>query len=206
MMNRFFCIALLAVFSVSAVSAQNNNKVKRFLLAIGGHHQGAEYGSIVDLKAQKTYKVAEAAEHQGDIDLLYAYGTTTKANLLTPNSSTVRLFGPNYKTKISEAWDVKNRGMMVALKADKRNKKIFKKLKKNADIEKLYVETVKSVRDLPDYKLLRNGPARRLVDLQIGDLVIFRSQDRKFYAAGLVVNLKTGTKGMIDIDFKITQE
>ncbi len=205
-MNRFFCITLLAVFSIGVVSAQSNNKVKRFLLAIGGHHQEAEYGSIVDLKAQKTYKVAEATEHQGDIDLLYAYGTTTKANLLTPNSTTLRLFGPNYKNKIAEAWDVKNRGMMVALKADKANKKIFKKLKKSADIEKLYVESVKTVRSLPDYKVLNNGPARRLVNLEIGDLIIFRSQDRKFYAAGLVVNFKTGTKGMIDIDFKITQE
>lgn len=204
-MNRFFCIALLAFFSIGTVSAQSNNKVKQFLLAIGGHHQDAEYGSIVDLKGKKAYKIAEASTRQGDIDLLYAYGTTTKANLITPNSTTVKLFGPNYKDKIAEAWDVKNRGMMVAIKADKANKKIFKKLKKGEDIEKLYAETAKSIRNLPDYKLLNHGPARRLVDVGIGDLIIFRSQDRKFYAAGLVVNLTTGTKGMIDIDFKVTE-
>lgn len=205
MLKKFFCIALLAFVSVGIVLAQNNNKVKKYGLTIGGHHQSAPYGSLIDLKNGKTYKIAEAANSQGDIDLLYAYGTNTKANLLSPNSNALNLFGKNYKEQVNEAWTDKNRGMMVVIKSTKKNKKLFRSLKKNADIEKLYAETAKSVRELENYNLITHGPARRIKEIEEGDLIVFRSQSRKFYAAGLVVGLQNGTRGSIDIDFRITQ-
>lgn len=94
---------------------------------------------------------------------------------------------------------------MVVLKGAKENRKIFKKLKQNQDIENLYTKSAKSVRNLEDYNQTKYGPSRRIIDLEEGDLILFRSQSRKFYAAGLIVGLKTGTKGVIDVDFKITQ-
>lgn len=205
MIKRILSVVLITVFSVGLVLAQDNNKVKKYFLPIGGHNQTAEYGSLIDLKDGKTYKVAEASGRQGDIDLLYAFGKTTLANLMTPNSSSLKQFGPNYKNKVDGEWETKNRGMMVAIKSDKANKKIFKKIKKNADIKKLYTETAKSVKSLPDYKELRHGPARRLTHLEEGDLVLFRSQSRQFYAIGYVSSIKEGVKGVIEIDFKVTQ-
>lgn len=205
MIKRIFSIALIAAFSIGVVLAQKNNKVKKYLLPIGGHNQTAEYGSLIDLKKGKTYKVAEVVNNQGDIDLLYAYGQTTKANLLTPGSTALTQFGPNYRDKIDGAWDVKNRGLMVVIKADKGNKKIHKGLKKNQDIEKLYAETAKSVKTLEGYQLTKYGPSRRLTNIQEGDLILFRSQDRKFYAAGFVSYIEEGVKGSIEIDFKITE-
>lgn len=203
-MKKILSIALIAICSVGAVSAQNNKKVKSFLLAIGGHNQDAEYGSLIDLKNEKAIKVADVS-YSGDIDLIYAYGKTTNANLMTPNSTSISQFGTTYKNEISDGWEVKNRGMMLVLKSSKENKSLFKNLKKSEDVENLYMETVKTIKEVPDYSLLRNGPARRVTDLEIGDLILFRSQSKKMYAAGYVVGYTEGTKGMIDIDFKVTQ-
>ncbi|MBL1407423.1 hypothetical protein [Sphingobacterium faecale] len=200
----FFCLALVAVLSIGLVWAQKSNKVKSFILAVGGHNQTAEYGSLIDLKNEKVYKVDEVS-YPGDIDLLYAYGQTTKSNLMTPNSTSITQFGTVYKDKVANAWEVKNRGMMVVIKSGKKNKGLFKELKKGDDIERLYLETVKTIKEEPEYNILRNGPSRRLTELEIGDLILFRSQSKQLYAAGFVVGLTEGTKGMIDIDFKVTR-
>lgn len=205
MTKRFICLIVAVIGMIGTITAQSNNKVKKYGFSIGGHNQDAEYGSLIDIKDGKVYKIADVVNNQGDIDLLYAYGVTTKANFLTPNSTAVKQFGNNYKTKIDEAWELKNRGLMVVLKGAKENRKIFKKLKQNQDIENLYTKSAKSVRNLEDYNQTKYGPSRRIIDLEEGDLILFRSQSRKFYAAGLIVGLKTGTKGVIDVDFKITQ-
>lgn len=201
MIRRIFCIAFITVFTLGTALAQ---KPKKYVLTIGGHNQNAEHGSLVDLKAGKTYKIADVS-NQGDIDLLYAYGKTSSANVMTPSSTAVKQFGANYREKIDEVWETKNRGHFVVIKTDKKNKKLYKDLKKNEDIQNLYTETAKSVKELEDYSLIKYGPARRISNLEVGDLLVFRSQDRKFHAAGLVLDIKEGVRGYIDIDFKITE-
>lgn len=203
-MRKFLSVVLLSILVVGTAVAQSG-KVNKFVLQIGGHGVKAPYGSLIDLKEGKLYKIKEGSERQGDIDLLYAWGKNTHANLMAPTSNGLKQFGANYRDKIGGEWETKNNGLMVVIKASKKNKKLYKGLKTGDDIQKLYTETAKTIKDQPDYALTKHGPSRRLHSLEVGDLVLLRSVTRKFYAAGTIRNIKEGFNGEIEIEFKVAE-
>lgn len=203
MIRKLFSFILFS-FLITGTAFAQSDKVNKFILPIGGQNQSAAHGSLIDLKAEKVYKVDEGSEKQSDIDLLYAWGKSTKVNLMTPTSNGLKGFG-GYRRKIQDAWETKNGGLLIALKGSKKNKKRYKKLKTGADIQKLYTETAKTIKDEPDWKLMKYGPSRRLVDLEVGDLVLFKSVGRNFYAAGTILYIKEGFQGEIEIEFKVSQ-
>lgn len=204
MMRKISTLILLSFLALGTAVAQSGS-LNKFILQIGGHNQNSAYGSLLDLKEEKVYKVDEGSERQGDIDLLYAWGKSTSANLMTPSSNGLTQFGALYRDKIDGEWETKNGGLLVVLKDTRKNKKLYRNLKTGDDIQKLYTETAKTIKDKPDYALTKYGPSRRLVDLQVGDLVLFRSIGRKFYAAGTILHIEEGYRGEIEIEFKVSQ-
>ena len=205
MIKRIFCIALVAALSFGAAFAQKkSSKLKKSVFLIGAQNQSSKYGSLVDLKGKKVYKIADVPE-QEDIDFMYAYGKSTKLVLMTPTSGNVRNYGKNYREKIGEGWYNKNNGRFVVIKDRKQAKKLYKSLKTKADLEDAYAFKAKEVKTLEDYKLTTHGPSKSVVDLQMGDVILFRSYDRKFYAVGMIKDYEEGFKGHIEIEFKVSE-
>lgn len=179
-------------------------KVTKHTITMGAQNQKAAYGGFVDLITANVYSLSNVGGHQASIDLIYVYGKSTKYGLMMPSSSGLRYFGKNYRDKVYAAWKQKNRGILVALENNKANRKLYKSIKTNQQLEDAYTHAVTTVSQRPGYKKGDHGPTARLNRLNIGDYVLVKSRDRGIYAIGRIVNGEAGYQGNITIDFKIT--
>lgn len=194
-------ICLFLIGGVGMVKAQN---VTRHTITLGAQNQKSAYGGFADLITGNTYSLSNVVGKQGTIDLIYAYGSTTKINLLTPSSSGLRFFGKSYRDQVYTAWKKKNRGSIVVLENNKENRKLYKRVKTNEQLQDAYSHAASTVTGRPGYKRSSFGPAARVMHLNIGDYILIRSRDRGIYAMGRIVNGETGYTGNVTIDFKVT--
>src|SRR5690606_1622801 len=79
------CLVLLG--SMGAVQAQ---KLKKTTVTIGAQNQKSAHGGFADLLTEKVYSLSTVSGHEGDIDLVYAWGKTTKVNLMAPSSPSLK--------------------------------------------------------------------------------------------------------------------
>ncbi|WP_461534031.1 hypothetical protein [Sinomicrobium sp.] len=195
----------VAVCCFVGVSQTHAQKLKKESMIIGAHGTNAKEGNCVDLTNGKIYDMNFATLHQGDIDIVYGYGSKTGVNIMTPSSSSIRHFGKNMREKIYEGWDTKNKGILIAVSSKEKDvKKAFRKAKNREALEEVYKKAAGAVTLRDDYERLRHGPGVRLTRMEIGDLIVFRSVEKDLYAVGQIVNHAKGYSGTITVDWKIS--
>lgn len=197
----YLCLVLAGLANAPWALAQEfpHKIIKAHMVLDGQSRDGGK--SFINLREASAHTIREAAMDQGEIDLIYAYGKTTGANLLTPASPGNKLFTA-YKGTVFENWTLKNKGTLIALGKDKEVRKSFKKLKTGADLQAAYDRAARTVMLREDYRKSVHGPGARIQKLEIGDHFVFRSKGRKLYAMGRVVNREGSYSGELSIDWK----
>lgn len=198
----FLTLSVCLLFlGISTVKAQ---KLTRHTITMGAQNQKAAYGGFADLITGNVYSLSNIAGHQSTIDLIYAYGSKTTINLMMPSSTGLQYFGSVYKTQVYAAWKKKNRGSIVVLENNKENRKLYKTVKTNQQLEDAYSHAASTIKNRPGYSRTSHGPSARVRHINIGDYILIKSRDRGIYAIGRVVNGEKGYTGNVTIDFKVT--
>lgn len=197
-----YCLLFLFLGTTAAI-AQDNKRVTRRTVTLGAQNQKSLYGGFADLLTGKVYSLADVRPNQADIDLVYAYGSSTSYNLMLPSSAGLRSFGASYRAQVADAWTQRNRGTLVALENNKENRKLFRSVKNNKQLLDAYDQAVKEVNSRPGYSRTLHGPSARIQKLNIGDYFVLRSRDRNVYAIGRIVDVKEGYQGYVTLDVKV---
>jgi len=189
--------------------------VEHFTLTIGGQGTGAVQGNAVDMKQREVMDLGAAFGRQGDIDLLYAHGQTTGANLMLPSSEALQYYGDPRMESVFFTWTHKNRGSLINLVGSPENTRVFQGIRNNRQLKKAYDRALEEVGQRPDYRPWVHGPNARVHGLKVGDIVFLRINSREhgilalagspqqdILAMGKIRALEGGADGKIEIDFK----
>lgn len=182
-----------------------NKKLKKITIVLGAQNSNASYGGFADLIKNEVFYLDEATENQKSIDVVYAYGTKTGLNLMTPSSLSMGSFGTRYKDAVIGNWKTRNRGSFLVLRDSREARKLYKQTKLNKQLVELYTNTIQTVMLQDDYSKDDHGPGARVRSLNVGDFILFRSRGvkRGVYAMGRVINWEKGYEGEVTIDFKV---
>lgn len=195
----------LCVFLINNVHvAQSQTKVERKTITLGAQNQKSTYGGFVDLSSGMVYSLSDVNQNQQSIDLVYAYGTGTKINLMMPSSTGLQHFGASYRAQVYASWDQKNRGTLLAIESNRDNRRLFRGVTTNEQLEEVYEEVLRTIHNRPGYIKADHGPGARIKLMEIGDYILVKSRDRDVFAIGRIVDAEPGFQGYITIDFKVT--
>src|SRR5690554_3136266 len=159
-------LAFLLAGTTAAI-AQDNVRVSRRTVTLGAQNQKAIYGGFVNLATGSVYSLADVGPHQGAIDLIYAYGSSTGINLMLPSSAGLRSFGSHYRSQVAEGWEQRNRGTLIALENSRDSRRLFRGVKTNQQLLAAYDQALSGVNSRPGYSKTLHGPAARIRQLNI---------------------------------------
>ncbi|NGF55202.1 hypothetical protein G5B35_20805 [Parapusillimonas sp. SGNA-6] len=159
--------------------------------------------NFLDLKSRKTFDLIGASYEPERIDMFVLFGRNTRVNLMLPSSNRIASFGEHFKVNIQEGWDVQNRGVLVNVGNAKETKDKFSACRTLSDLTSWYTEAEQNVKKIENYQHRKNGPIDNLIRLEKGDVILFRSEDRNFYAIGLVQRTEESHQGKVVITWKI---
>lgn len=204
----FVILLALQSFQVNKIgddkSSASGQKLKKYSITLGAQSNKTN-GGFINLSQGEVLRLPGVFSKQNDIDFIYAFGQSTGINLIVPSSGRLNEFS-SYKKDVVGKWSVLNKGSFINLKQSKSAKQLFKKVKTNDQLVNSYKESQKSVKSLPDYKLLTHGPAASLRGMQVGDIFLFKSAEKNIHAIGRVVSATQGFSGEILIDLKVAGE
>lgn len=196
-------------------SKTKKDPVQRFSLILGGQKKTGSSGNFVDMKKGEVMQLEEATENQSRVDLLYAHGESSGANLMLPASESLRYFGEPGLESVSYNWVHKNRGSLIALKGSPENGRLFEKIGNDRQLDKAYGKALKRVGDREGYKRWVHGPNARVSNLEVGDIVfllvnsrergilsLVGPDQREILAIGKVKRIVGGPDGEMEIEFK----
>lgn len=201
--NKILLYLFLAWLPLGLSAQDPEAKVLKKGISVGAQNQKSQFGGFVNIAGLEVLDLQTANGSPQDIDFVYTYGQKTKINILTPSSPSMGSFGATYKAASGE-WEQKNRGSLIFVENNKENRKLYRGVKRNKDLEAAYEKAIDAVKEVSDYKRTIHGPNTRIRELSIGDYFIFRSNDGRGYAMGRIVDYKAGYQGHIRIDVLAT--
>lgn len=191
--------------SVNAYELSKKDKLKTFSITLGGQTNATDPG-LLSLEDRRSYSVIEAAGKQDKIDVIFAYGKKTKYNLITPGSNRLKSFGRTINNNIIDVWSTFNKGTLINLKQENGAGQLFKKIKTKSELKSAYSSWKKDIKEVENYELLDFGPSLSIRNVEVGDILIFRSRVKKdLYAIMRVTGQKSGNKGSMTLDVKVTE-
>src|SRR5690606_3894396 len=189
--------------------------VDKFSLSLGGQGKGNPLGSFVDMKKREVLDLESAFQRQGEVDLLYAYGETTGANLMVPGSWDLQYFGDPGLESVFYTWKDKTYGSLLRWEGSPVHSERFQQVKNNRQLREATEEARGEVGQRGGHKRWEQGPNARVQGLKKGDIVFLRIPSRKqgilallgspaeeILAMGQIVDLAAGKNGQVEIDFK----
>ena len=157
------------------------------------NYQTADY---IDLKFLRVFLQADVPKPVGkDIDLAYTLGGGSRANLFTMNGTGFSVFSQDWQLTIAQTWRVRNVATM--------------KLNRGGAAITLYDDLDETNRSQMVAAYDNSTPAglNRLSALQVNDVILINSSDRKMYIAMKVMSIPpaTGTVGELTVELKVSK-
>ncbi|NGM60668.1 hypothetical protein G5B30_01940 [Sphingobacterium sp. SGG-5] len=159
--------------------------------------------NFLDLKSRKTFDLIGASYEPERIDMFVLFGRNTRVNLMLPSSNRIESFGEHFKVNIQDGWDVRNKGVLVNVGNTKEMKDKFSASRVLSDLTSWYTKAKQNINEIENYQHRKNGPIDNLIRVEKGDVILFRSEDRNFYAVGLVQHVEESHQGKIIIVWKV---
>lgn len=183
--------------------------LERFSLVLGGGN------SFADMKQGKVMDLKQASSNQEGVDLLYAHGESSRANLMLPSSGSLEYFGQPQLESVSHTWTHKNRGSLITLEGSAENTGLFEKIRNVKQLDQAYEKALEQLGQRQGYDRSVHGPNARVSGLEVGDLVfllvnsrehgilsVVAPDQREILAIGQVKRIVGGVDGELEIDFK----
>lgn len=158
--------------------------------------EGYQDAAYIDFNLARSFGQNNIPSPTGEVlDLCYALGSGTRANLLTMDSPSFSAFSADWLALIS-TWSKRNTGEM--------------KLNRGADALTLYTSLEETNREqMKDaYENSSGTPGTRLYSLMTDDIILLHSVDRDLYVAMRVLEVpppEAGTLGDFVVEFKVSR-
>ena len=157
---------------------------------------GYQDAAYVDFNLARSFGQDDIPSPTGAVlDLCYALGSGTRANLLTMDSPSYSAFDANWLALIS-TWSKRNAGLM--------------KLNRGPEALDLYTNLDENnrVQMQEAYETSSATPSDRLYSLMVDDVILLHSVDRGLYVAMKVLEVPpaiSGAQGDFTVEFKISR-
>lgn len=169
-------------------------------LALGAQDNN-DFGSYFNIETTTDYKLPEATNNQEKIDFAMLVGASTGINFLSPASSGFKFFGAALKDAVHDGWSVKNEGQFVNIGNLPSSEAIFDNLEYAADIIAAYNQAEADVANMPGYVENENGPGDRIRQVNVGDIIFFKSGSGTIAVLQITMTLPD-TAGKVEFKMK----
>ena len=209
-MVKFTVGAILCMSLTTAVAAkaicfscrQDADSLRQFLVTLGGQ-SNPDVGGVLDLSEGQVRRLADGRKKQKSVDMLYAYGPKTGANLLAPSSSRLRYFGGSLY-KMSYRWSDFSKGYFIDLKHSKKAAQLYAETQTLQELIQAYNDVLR-MRKVKTGRTGLNALEMSIPHIEPGDIIIFGSYDKPgLYAIAKVVDYTSGYEGTLTLDFKVS--
>ncbi len=156
--------------------------------------------TYVDLGSGDTYNYTDATKHPEKIDFIYLWGTSSGANLVSPDNI-ARLEEWGSGKNVNENWFIKNKTTFIRLAKESVPTDFYSKIQAMEDVKKAYGELKTLVEAQPDYNPIQHGESNQLRNIEVGDLLGIKTS-KQVYAIVRVQSLATGNTGNISLTVK----
>jgi len=157
---------------------------------------------MVDLDKGHAYPLEEAGYNPKRIDFGLMYGRNTGGNLMAPISGGFLTFGDKFKDALLAWGNNRNNGTFINLGNDEKAQEVFNSVKKADAIEELYKEWFDKIVDIEGYNPRKHGPGQRMRDMTIGDVMLFRSENKDIHHIFRINRYVQSTSGLIELEVK----
>ncbi|GHA47641.1 hypothetical protein GCM10007103_30780 [Salinimicrobium marinum] len=168
-------------------------------LALGGQ-DNAQTGSFFDVETATDFTLPEASSNQEQIDFAMLVGASTGINFLVPANSGFQYFGAEIRDAVYDGWDTKNDGEFVNI-GNIDSQEVFEGLEYSAQIIEAFETAKATIGDTPGYVENENGPGDRIRQVQVGDVIFFRSESG-YISVLLVTSMLPDTGGLVEFEMK----
>ncbi|WP_424495342.1 hypothetical protein [Salinimicrobium sp. GXAS 041] len=168
-------------------------------LALGGQ-DNTQTGSFFNVETATDFTLPEASSNQEQIDFAMLVGASTGINFLVPASSGFQYFGAEIRDAVYDGWDTKNDGEFVNI-GNIDSQEVFEGLEYSAQIIEAFETAKANIGDTPGYVENENGPGDRIRQVQVGDVIFFRSESGNISVL-LVTSMLPDTGGLVEFEMK----
>ncbi|ERJ58643.1 hypothetical protein [Sphingobacterium paucimobilis] len=201
-MNVFRNVLLLALFFIESdfLYAQKSDLRVYTLTLMGQNSQLG--GNMVDLDKGRVYPIEEAGYNPKRIDFGFMYGRNTGGNLMVPISQGFLTFGDKFKEALLSWGNNRNNGTFINLGNTVEAQEIYQKIVSRVQIDALYSEWFDKIMTNPGYDPGKHGPGQRTRPIAVGDVVLFRSENKDTQHILRIVKFVQSQNGTLEIEVK----
>lgn len=198
--RRYFALFFGLLLMANSSFAQNEELQTRTVTLYGAdHHLGL---NTYDFASGTAFSLKEAGYNPTKIHLGYLYGNNNKSTLLVPASKTYTTFGTNITDMVTAWGKDRNDGVLINIGNELEAIKAYNSAETGADAEKLYQESLTNVSAKKGYSMNANGPADKISNVKLGDIIMFKSTALAPYYLMKVLKVVPGYEGEIQLEIK----
>lgn len=183
---------------IAGFDPDSNLPVYEITLTNPGQNAAMTY---LDLGSGDIYNYTNATTQPEKIDFIYLWGTTSGANLVSPDN-TQRLDEWGSGKNINANWFLKNKTTFVRLAKDAVPTDFYDNVKSMADVRKAYTDLKALVEAQENYNPILHGEGNQLRNIEQGDLLGIKTS-KQVYAIVRVQSLTVGNAGRISLTVKV---
>ncbi|SFB83200.1 protein of unknown function [Parapedobacter composti] len=167
-----------------------------------GAQSNPSVGNYIDMHTGYAYIVSGADANPEKIDFIVLRSSAgTEHNILTPSSGSVTAWGGS--SHIPEQWNVRNGGTLMRLPNPSNEElALFEEAESKADLIVAYEQILANIQSRPGYNSTNDGPSTRIRAVGVGDILLFRSNDRDVVSMIKVEEMVPGTAGYLKVQAK----
>ncbi|NGM61304.1 hypothetical protein G5B30_05160 [Sphingobacterium sp. SGG-5] len=193
----FSCQDKLFVEDLAGFDPNSNLPLYEITLTNPGQNAAMTY---LDLGSGEIYNYTDATKHPEKIDFIYLWGTSSGANLVSPDNI-ARLNEWGSGQNVNANWFIKNKTTFIRLAKEAVPTDFYSNVHSMADVKNAYASLKVLVEAQPDYNPTLHGEGNQLRNIQVGDLLGIKTS-KQVYAIAKVQSLATGNAGSISLAIK----
>ncbi len=193
------------VFSVMGTAYAQKSDLRVYTLTLMAQNSPLG-GNMVDLDKGRIYPLEEAGYNPKRIDFGFMYGRSTGGNLMAPISQGFLTFGDKFKDAFLSWGNDRNNGTFINLGNDQKAQEVFNGVRNADAIEELYKEWLDKIMDVEEYNPGKHGPGQRTRPITIGDVVLFRSENKDTHHIFRINKFVQSQSGLVELEVKSSKE
>lgn len=179
------------------------NDLTIFKDIILGAQDNEDYGGLINLENGYVYDLENADDVQSDIDFATVNGSSSGMNMITPSSWRFHAWSGDRVRRIYNRWYIQNEGTLIRLPdPDVDELQTYQDIQSVADIEAAFDDYSDNVQYRDGYSLANDGPKNNVRQIDEGDIILFKSKDRKTIAIMMVTAAVLDNTGYLQVEIK----
>ncbi|NGM60426.1 hypothetical protein G5B30_00720 [Sphingobacterium sp. SGG-5] len=145
-----------------------------------------------------------AIYHQEKIDMVLFNATGLGSyNFVSPDNDERLAEWPGAGQEIIDRWQVRNSSHFIKLESSESSHALFSEIYNNTGIRNAYHQTLAELEADPNYEPDGRGPGKYINEVELGDVILFKSETKNIYAIAQVISHAPGDDGHVRLSVKV---